>query len=225
MNNRVGLAIGIASIGRPSPVSWGIALATQVYPPNTKLVYVHVLGDEVDNARNRVVEEAKKANVKYLWFNDDDTIPPSQAANSLMYLLDQHGPGLGEKVMVAGGIYCMKVNPPQPLVFMESGGGPHWKWKVGDTFKCWGVGTGCMMINMDVFDYLDPPYFKTVSEETIVATDDLYFCQKVHDAGFEVMADGGVLCQHWDVSVTPPIIYTLPSKSYPLLPKEQEVTC
>ena len=202
------------------------AMATQIYPANTNIAFVQVLGDNIANARNRAVEEAKKIEfAKYLWFVDDDTVPPRDAANRLMYLLDNYGPSLGEKVMVAGGIYCMKSTPPTPHVFMASNDGPYYNWKVGEAFKCWGLGTGCMMINMELFQYLEPPYFRTIPENCAeamsapdhIATDDLYFCQKVHDAGFDIMADGAVLCQHWDVSKTPPLVYTLPSKCYPML--------
>jgi len=205
-------------------------MATQIYPANTSIAYIQVLGDTIASARNRCVEEARKVEfARYLWFVDDDTPPPRDAANRLMYLLDNHGPSLGGKVMAAGGIYCNKSNPPTPHVFMGPNEGPFWNWKVGDVFKCWGLGTGCLMVNMEVFDYLEPPYFRTIPEtygEAMddpdhLATDDLYFCQKVHDAGFEIMADGAVLPQHWDVTKTPPLVYTLPKNSYPMLPKEE----
>jgi hypothetical protein len=214
--------IGIASSGRLCPIDWAVAMATQVYPVNTNLTWVHVVGAAIDAARERVVQEAKERKVKYLWFVDDDTVPPKNAARHLMYLLDQNGPPFG-KVMVAGGIYCVKQDPPTPNVFMGPGEGPFWNWKVGDTFKCWGMGTGCMMINTQVFDHIEPPYFKTTSDDGFSQTDDLYFCQKVHDAGFEVMAHGGILCPHWDVVSVPNKVYTLPESSYPRLPKAEAV--
>lgn len=218
-HNKVkGIAIGIASSGRYCPVEWGIALATQVYPVNTNLAWINVVGKDVDAARNTVVDEALKKKIKYIWFIDDDTVPPIDAASKLMYLLDNNGPEVGGKVMVAGGVYCVKQNPPSPLVLMGPGKGPYWKWKIGDTFKCWGLGTGCMMINVEVFKYLKKPYFKTTSEEGFSETDDLYFCQKVHDAGFDVMAHGGILCRHWDMQNS--LIYTLPSGSYPMTPRK-----
>ena len=174
-----GVAIGIASSGRCAPTEFAIALATQSYPVNTTLAWIHVVGESIDAARERIVEEALKKSMKYIWFVDDDTVPPANAARSLMYVLDQNGPEFGGKVMVAGGIYCVKQDPPQPLVFMEGGAGPYWNWKVGDVFRCWGLGTGCMMINTEIFKYINPPFFKTTSEEGFCETDDLYFCEKV----------------------------------------------
>ena len=140
-----------------------------------------------------------------------------------MYVLDQEE-AQGTNVMVCGGIYCVKQDPPQPLVFMAPNDGPYWKWRVGDVFECWGLGTGCMMIRTDVFQHLERPWFKTSSEVGFAETDDLYFCTKVANAGFKVKAHGGVLCKHWDVKNS--LIYTLPKNSYPmgLITKHEELT-
>jgi GT2 family glycosyltransferase len=213
VNEVKGVAIGIASSGRACPVEWAIAMATQSYPVNTGLAWIHVVGDSIDSARERIVEEALKKDYKYLWFVDDDTVPPIDAARKLMYVLDQQE-AKGSPVAVCGGVYCVKQDPPQPLVFMAPNAGPHWKWRVGDVFECWGLGTGCMMIRLDVFQHLARPWFKTTSEVGFAETDDLYFCSKVGAAGFKVMAHGGVLCRHWDLQKN--LIYTLPSKSYPM---------
>jgi hypothetical protein len=212
---RSGLAIGVPSSGRPCPVQWAVALATMSYPVNTNLSWIHVIGESIDDARERIVEEAQKAGVKYLWFVDDDTVPPIDAARQLIYILDQEA-AAGSKVMVAGGIYCAKQTPPTPLVFESSGSGPKWDWKVGDVFDVWGIGTGCMMINMEIFNHLEKPFFKTTSEVHLVETDDMYFCAKVNKAGFKIKAHGGILCSHWDSKEG--VIYTLPKNSYPNQP-------
>ncbi len=208
-----GIAVGIASSGRNCPVEWAIALATQSYPVNTGISWIHVVGDSIDNARERIVEEALKVNSRYIWFIDDDTVPPIDAARKLMYVLDQEE-AKGSDVMVCGGVYCVKQDPPQPLVFMSPNAGPHWKWRAGDVFECWGLGTGCMMIRAEIFKHLEKPWFKTTSEVGFTETDDLYFCSKVAKAGFKIMCHGGVLCRHWDMKNG--LIYTLPKKSYPM---------
>ena len=84
------------------------------------------------------------------------------------------------------------------------------------------IATGCMMIKTEVFQHLEKPYFKTVDEEPDaevilkLVTDDLYFCKKVTDAGFKILADGAILCTHWDYRTDPPTPYQLPPDSYPL---------
>ena len=165
-------------------------------------------GIEVGEARCQIAQHAIDLKAKYLFFLDDDTAPPYFAARRLIYALEQAGP----EVMVAGGIYANKHSyPPEPMVFLQDGDGPHWKWKYGDVFECGSIGTGCMMIKTEVFQYLEKPWFATINEcfssgeygahvHKLEMTDDLYFCEKVRKAGFKILADGGVLCVHWDVN-------------------------
>lgn len=212
-SNKVALGIGIASAGRLVPAEWAIAMATQAWPVNSSLAWMHIIAKTIDEAREEAVEQALKYNCKYLWFVDDDTVPPIDAARKLMYVLDQED-AKGSNIKVCGGIYCIKQDPPQPLVFMGPGEGAYWKWKIGDVFPCWGLGTGCMMIRTDVFREIPKPWFVTTSDINMQQTDDLYFCDKLKAAGLGVMAHGGVLCSHWDV--VNGLIYTLPKDSYPM---------
>lgn len=207
---RKGIALAIVSARCACPVEMVTAISMQSWPTNTVLLMTNIYGMDTDAGRIRAVEEARKANCKYIWFVDDDTVPPTDAGRHLLYLLEQNGPPNG-KVMVAGGIYCTRSAPPEPIVYMEPSAGAHWDWKVGETFKCWGIGTGCMLINMDVFDHIPEPWFKTTMEAENRETDDLYFCKKVQAAGFEIMAHGGILCHHYDMEKG--AVYMLPRNS------------
>lgn len=211
-----GILIGIASSGRACPIDWARAMATQVYPPYTNTGWAHVVHASIDDARNAIVDAALATNLKYLWFVDDDTEPPVDAARKLMYVLDQEGPPYGN-VMAVGGIYCVKQDPPVPLVFRGLGAGPFWGWKKGDVFDCDAIGTGCLMINLDVFRQLEAPWFKTTVEEGLAETDDVYFCRHVKAAGFRILAHGGVLCRHWDLSDPKrAVVYSMPLDSAPM---------
>ena len=208
-----GIAMAIVSGRATCPVEMVTAISMQSWPTNTNMLLLNLYGMDTDAGRIKAVKQALEMNMKYIWFVDDDTVPPNDAGRQLLYLLEQHGPETGGKVMVAGGIYCTRSSPPEPIVYAESGAGSHWNWKVGETFKCWGLGTGCMMINLDVFTHLPEPWFQTTMSCEKKETDDLYFCQRVADAGFEVMAHGGVLCHHYDLERG--AIYMLPRKSGP----------
>lgn len=216
---RKGIAIVIVSGRGSCPVEMIPAMAMQSWPTNTNLSFSSIYGMQTDEGRNRGVKEAQSLGAKWIWFIDDDTVPPRDAGRHLLYLLEQNGPPRG-KVMVAGGIYCTRSAPPEPLVYMAQGVGPHWDWKVGETFKCWGIGTGCMMINLDVFEHIPEPWFKTTMEAEKKESDDLYFCQKVADAGFEVMAHGGILCHHYDMERG--AVYQLPRNSIPYRERQGE---
>jgi hypothetical protein len=209
---RKGVACAIVSGRGSCPVEMVTAIVMQSWPTNTTMHFVNIYGMATAAGRVQAVREAREKKCKYIWFIDDDTVPPTDAGRHLLYLLDQNGPPYG-KVMVAGGIYCTRSAPPEPIVYMEESAGPHWDWKVGETFKCWGIGTGCMMINLEVFDHIPEPWFLTTMEAANKETDDLYFCKQVAKAGFEIMAHGGILCHHYDMEKG--AVYMLPRNSHP----------
>jgi len=218
--------------GRPTHPMWGVALASQVYPLNTAVTHVVLQNVEVGEARNAIVEHALNLNATYIWFIDDDVILPPFAGQRLGYALDTRGPKTypDSKIAVVGGIYCSKEELTTPVVYKKNGQGCSWDWKFDEIFEVESIGTGCMMISAEVFKHLEKPYFKTVEEYVQMPdrvgcqkmTDDIYFCNKVREAGFSILAHGGVLCGHYDVKKNK--IFTLPEDSYPLkdLKKEPE---
>jgi GT2 family glycosyltransferase len=219
---RKGIAVAVTNDGRLVDLSWTYGLVLQSYPVGVSpryLVAHETAGMGVAEARNRLCELALQHNHKYLWLVDDDTVPPADAARKLMYLLDQEE-AKGSNVLIAGGVYCTKQDPPTPLVFKEMGDGPYWQWKVGDTFRCWGIGTGCMMINTRALDKIPRPWFKIKDETHSFFGEDLYFCEQAAKNGVGVMAHGGVLCTHIDTKAEPRCSYSLPPDSYPFLPAE-----
>ena len=207
-----GIAVAMISGRGSCPVEMVPALSLQSWPTNTNITFATVYGMETDQGRINAVLKAREEGLKYIWFIDDDTVPPPDAGRQLLYTLEQKGPPHG-KAMVAAGIYVTRSSPPEPLVFTEQGAGPHWNWKVGDVFRVWGAGTGCMMVNLEVFDHIPEPWFKTTMESHYRESDDLYFCDKVAKAGFEVWANGKVLCHHYDMERG--TVYMLPRESYP----------
>lgn len=222
MPKRAGRGISLAFVSSryAAPLEMIPAIAMQSWPTNTNMMISTVYGKDVDAGRTESVKKALEHGMKYVWFIDDDTVPPVDAGRSLLYLLEQNGPALGGKVMVAGGIYTTRSSPPEPIVYMEQGAGSYWGWKCGETFKCWGIGTGCMMINLEVFEHLEEPWFQTTMEAEKKETDDLFFCQKVSAAGFEIMAHGGILCHHYDMQYG--AVYMLPRASAPYVNRISE---
>jgi hypothetical protein len=213
------ITLGIPSSGRAIPLEMAIALQAQSWPANTGVGWSVVCGADVDVAREKIAESALELGSKYLWFVDDDTVPPMDAARKLLYVLQQEE-AKGSNVMVAGGIYTYKQDPAEPMVFQGLNEGSFWKWRQGDVFPVWGMGAGCMMIRTEVFRHLPRPWFKFNTEPGKLLGEDLYFCKQVNDAGFGIMAHGGVLCRHWDMASMQ--VYTMPEDSYPMQPAEPE---
>ena len=204
---------------RPVQPEWALALAVQSYPLNVNVQMMFIKGKEVGSARDAMVRQAMEIRAKYIFFLDDDVQIPSFAIRKLVYDLEQ----ADEDVMAIGGIYTEKAFPPEPLVFRGKGMGSFWKWKVGEIFPVDGIAGGCLMVKMEVFDKISSPWFFT-SDELLTSgsaarkyqTDDLYFCDKVRNAGYRILADGGILCVHWGPDGTP---YELAPDSYPMRPK------
>jgi hypothetical protein len=87
-----------------------------------------------------------------------------------------------------------------------------------------------MMIRLSALKDIPKPWFKdtlgnsqqhqtTINDIPIdvvaeQGTDDLYFCQKVTDAGYDIIAHGGVLPIHIDIETGQQ--YHLPEDSYPV---------
>lgn len=207
--NRTGLMIGIPLSGNPLVPEWAFSFHSLHPPMDYNVEYAMVKGKKVDEARNQIAQTAVDKNIKYLFFIDEDVTVPAHAIRQLIYHME-HFP----KVGVAGGIYCHKSPPAMPMVFRGNGAGPYWDWKIGEVFDVSGIGMGCTLVRVDMLKTLEKPWFKTIdSVEAYMNgvpmgelwTEDLYFCDKVTKAGFNVIADGGLLCDHWDAKTGIPI--------------------
>jgi hypothetical protein len=207
------IVIGLPFGGRDVCPQWAVKLSTYQFPMNTSRNIISSYGLETSDARNRIVEQAILAKAKYLMFIDDDVAAPPGGILKLVYNLAQDS-----KAMVTGGIYFMKGEITEPVVFQKKGEGPFWQWKKGEVFECDIIGTGFMLINMEVFNHIEKPYFKIIDEfdghRRTVGTEDAYFCDKVRAAGFKILADGGILCDHYDMDSKK--VYRIPEDSYPM---------
>jgi hypothetical protein len=218
-----GIAICVVSSGRAVHLRWALNLPTLMFPVGMSIGWFATKGPDRAANRQKLVEEALKVGSPYIFFMDDDTVVPNFTLRSLHAEIEKD-----PSIMVCGGIYCTKEDIPAPLVFETLGGGPFYKWKVGEVFECAGLGTGCMLIKSEIFGHIPKPWFLEPDEHYIDktielngttvplsgsrGTDDLYFCRKVREAGFKIMAHGGVLPVHLDQEGR---MYTLPLDSWP----------
>lgn len=202
--------------------SWASHYATLAYPPNIRTHHCTVMPDfpnpplPVEKARQQLVEMALERDPKYLFFIDDDTIIPQLGLQYLLYTMEN----ADKDVMAVTGVYVTKEEVPSPVIYRKNGSGPAWDWKCGDVFEVEGCGMGCFLVKAEVFKHLKAPYFRfeemdrTDGDGRMVFSEDLYFCRTVREAGFKILANGGVLCAHWDDETKK--FYTLPANSYPM---------
>src|SRR6266540_1786297 len=198
------LAMCVPFSGRPLPPELPFAFKACTPPMNMNTVMFETRGKPIDEARNWFAQKAIENKAKYMFFWDEDVLIPAHALRELMYIAENH-----PKVGVIGGIYCLKSERPEPLVFKGNGNGPCWDWKVGEVFECTAIGMGCTLIRTDIFKDIEFPWFRSVDDlspylDNIpsgeVWTEDLYFCRKVHDTKkWKIVAHGQLLCPHIDV--------------------------
>ena len=219
--NQKGLFFGVPTLGRPTPVQWGLAIAAMRPPINYSAVTGVVWGQEVAHARNGMCQNALDADTEFTFFLGDDVTGPGHGLSSLIYRMKQH-PEIG----VVGGIYCSKSEPSFPLVFRGNGRGAYWDWKAGEFFEVTGIGMDFTLIRNDLLKQLGPPWFKTIQDSGYLDgesseerwTEDLYFCNRVlQETDYKIYADGLVLCDHWHyMGRNQWKTFTLRKDSYPM---------
>jgi glycosyl transferase family 2 len=218
-----GVAICIPASGKPVPLMWAVNLQSlMMMPVNTNCTTFVVLGKHVDEARTELVEKALAANVKYIFFLDEDTVPPPNAVRHLLKVMETH-----DYIDVVGGIYVSKSDEPYPLVFRSSGNGSYWNWKPNELFWVTWLGMGSTMIRAEIFHHIPKPWWKTVREsegdKLTRSTEDAFVCEKIlrangyekglddhmadWEAAWPIWADASLLCEHHDIQTGK--VYTL----------------
>jgi SAM-dependent methyltransferase len=214
----VGITLGIPTYGRPLCMEWANAYKQLSTPINYNMRFGQVWHMQIAEARNAIVKMALEQNSRYLFFLGDDVVVPGHTLRKLIYRMENM-----DELGVIGGIYCSKVDPPSPLVFRGNGEGSYWKWKVGELFEVTGLGMDATLIRCSVFNEMEEPWFKTVSDDDFEEgisnaeawTEDLYFCKRVlEETDYKIYADASVMCEHWDAANRKK--YVLPHDSYPM---------
>jgi len=226
IQNKVGLILGLPMGRKNVRREWAHAMMTMGWPMGVTIMHSLVLDSPVAEAREYICEQAHLVGAKYVWFVDDDTVPPSVAIRQLTYQLDQN-----PDAAAIGGIYVSRYGLPEPIVFRGYGEGVFWDWAVGDVFEVDMIGTGCFLLRTSALNDIPKPWFRTVDVAvegaledrgldrigTIQNTDDMYFCKKLRAAGKKILAHGGVLCKHWNMDTGE--VSELPKDSRPYLLK------
>lgn len=144
---------------------------------------------DVIEGRDRIVESVKyripsPANILFM---DSDILPRYQTLDRL-YSHDKDivtgvYPMIHKKEMV----WSVSRNDPfEPLKKLPS-----------NPFKVSSCGFGIIMVKFHVFEKLGWPYWKRLYKPGAVEMgEDIYFCQKAREAGFDIWCDPKVKCNH-----------------------------
>lgn len=177
--------IGIAANDQARYSVFAASLTGLEKPEGTSIEWG--LGSDTIRGRNKIVKAmlADPENEWLLFIDDDHCFGPDLLTKLLAHDVD-----------VACGLYLQRVSPFAPIMFSHKVGNMHIPVLLHDHesdafIPIHSAGTGAMLIRRHVLEAIPSPWF-----EHGRASEDLIFCDKVGEAGFEVWGDLGVRCGH-----------------------------
>ena len=204
------ILVGIPAAGPPT---WGLLDSLmRLASPEGAFTYkvVHDLG--VDLARNLLVKTAQETGAEWLFFLDKDAwVHPL----TLIRLLESRAPIVG--ALCFGGS-----KPTTPTVYDAWTGNLQARVAVDDTrvwiqankelhtnapvvmgnrppgavVKVAATGGHCLLVKRSVFDVIDEPWFKANPATGRGRGEDLYFCHKAAQHGYQIVVDRSVVAGH-----------------------------
>jgi len=128
------------------------------------MVQAFPMGYLVADAQNVAVADALKSDAEWLLLLEDDVIIPPETFLILNEYMRK------STIPVVSGLYFVKGNHPEPMVYRGRGNSCYIDWKVGDKVWVDGLPTGCLLIHTSLLKLMS-----SESEEYMTA-----FGRKVH---------------------------------------------
>jgi GT2 family glycosyltransferase len=159
-------------------------------------------GPYIDKNRNAIVEEARKSGASHLFFLDSDMVFPPDAIPRL----------IERKKPVIGGAYRSGLGRFVTIKVRDEVGELHDLEDplATEPFRAAIVATGFMLIEMSVFEKIEPPWFDAhYSKYPYFVGEDADFCAKCERVGIEVWVDPTIPLGHakttivWNGEITP----------------------
>lgn len=147
----------------------------------------------LDNARNHCVKLMLEKDFDYLWFVDDDIVPPYDALEKLI---------ASNKDVITATCFMLKefngVMTPCPVTLKYNENKQYNVYFEGQGIEeIDATGGGCILIKRHILEKLDRPYeFMYNPDGTLALVGDFRFCQKVQEIGYKVHADFTTICSH-----------------------------
>jgi hypothetical protein len=175
------IAIGIPT-GGTIHARTAFSLIETVRLNNYNFLPIFSYGNFAAENKEKIVRIAQDNLCSHLFLADCDMGFPTNAIEKL----------LAHNKDIVGTMYNYRFLPPTTVTkfFSEE--------PQEDVFKVAGAGTGLMLIRMTVFDKLKPPYFPMEFEEgKMILTEDIGFCEKARENGFDVWIDKTIKVLHY----------------------------
>jgi len=144
------------------------------------------------DARNSLIQQAQFEGCRRIFMLDTDQVYPPDTLTKLM----NHGKDIC-------GVRVHRRYPPFDPIFLR------WDEEVkkyyripdeemfsGNLVEIDATGTGALLINMEIFDRIEEPWFKVVTDPGARTGEDIYFCTKARKAGFRIFVDTSIEVDH-----------------------------
>lgn len=185
-----GVFVGILTRGLVSTV-WAVGLKRLRIPEPCTIETVP--GLPFDHARNAMASRFMAGNHEWLFFLDDDVIPPPDAIEKL----------ISRRHEIASGLYWKRQGRIVPTAYREAHPLPQpiTGWQKGALLEADFVGGGCLLCHRSVFERVSKPWFEwRVDREDLPPGDrlgeDFSFSRKAREAGLRIHVDTSVECLH-----------------------------
>ena len=182
--------VGVISDSFGRSMAFTICITSLRAPVNTAIQYSIGSGRAV--LRNNLVRSCLEEGAEWLWFVDTDHAFDGNILNRL----------LSHNKDIVAGLYLQRVRPFAPIAyesFNEETGlyQPIDLTKYGEDelVPIRAAGTGGMLVRSEVFRALKDPWFEVTEG---LGSEDLPFCEKAREAGFELYCDLGAKLGHID---------------------------
>ena len=194
----------------PELATWLMELAFKIASAgDIDIVSIQGQNWRVPMLRNKAVQDAREAGCQYMLMVDPDAVPDRYGGSfwSEAWPLIQQHPAQVLASPAVGPYPDRLVN-----VFKRHQGKLHRLSHKATELSGWhevdAVGTHLMLVGMEVFDRIEPPYFHDIytdaAETELVQTQDVYFCEKVRAADMKVMVNFSCWSGHWQNSIVDP---------------------
>jgi GT2 family glycosyltransferase len=188
------LAIGFPLVDETVPVQFFASFACMEKPSQYVLLMPEFphgpWGSNIADARNSLILQALSEGASHLLMCDTDQIYP---ANALVRLLSH-------KKDICGVRVHSRWMPFSPVMYRGELGRysfiPDAEMYSGDLVEIDATGTGCLLIDMKIFDVVDAPWFQFTMHRDRPVGEDIYFCHKAREAGIKIYVDTSIVVGH-----------------------------
>lgn len=165
-------------------LSWSMKHQVLARSTSERVDVINFRGSILSDLRQKIVRYAQERNATHLLFLDSDQTFPKDLIRRL----------IGHEQPVVAANIPTKTLPATPTARLKdttAGGTVIYSHEANGLQQVWRVGTGVMMIDMEVFEVLDSPFFPMQWDESVnqYRGEDWMFCEKLEQAGLPVFID------------------------------------